>query len=328
MRRLSPAMLTMMMLGVVGLLVAMYFGKRLLATQELPPPEPVVNVPMALTDLRPGTRITEAHIGLGRARESGLTRDIIRSNRVVIGRVVKNPITAAEPISTTDLYPPGESPPLEVADGMRAVTIPVGEATAAVSGLVQIGQYVDVHFTPSNISADDDTGGLIMTLFKGVKILAINGIAVGGTSAGRGANNVTLELTPQQANIILLARDRGVLNMTYNPEGKGTGVIAVEDENRATLNEILNLPPRPEPESPFVTEFFEGTSRGVYQFRDGIRIGDGFQDPRDNRSRGPRSNRRQPGRAPAPETPSDRTVPEPDTPAPPDDDPSGRTARR
>jgi pilus assembly protein CpaB len=325
-RRLSPAMLTMMMLGVVGLLVAMYFGKRLLATQELPPPDPVVNVPMALTDLRPGTRITEAHIGQGRARESGLTRDIIRSNRVVIGRVVKNPITAAEPISTTDLYPPGESPPLEVAEGMRAVTIPVGEATAAVSGLVQVGQYVDIHFTPSGIPGDDDTGGLIMTLFKGVKILAINGIAVGGTSAGRGASNVTLELTPQQANIILLARDRGVLNLTYTPDGKGTGVIAVEDENRATLNEILNLAPRPEPEPPFVTEFFEGTSRGVYQFRDGMRIGDGFQDPQDDRLRSPGSNRRQRGRDR--ETPRDRTVPEPDTPSPPTDDPGGRTARR
>lgn len=293
MRRLSPALLTMIMLGVVGLLVTLYFGKRLLATQEAPPPDPMINIPMALTDLNPGTRITAAHIGMGRAREAGLARETVRSNRVLIGRVVKNPITAAQPISTTDLFPPGEYPPPDISPGMRAVAIPVGDATALGEGMIQRGSYVDVHFTPANVPNADETGGMILLLFKGVKVMAVNN----GGAAGRGGNTVTLELTPQQANIALLAKDRGDLNLTYTPDGKGTGVVAVEDEHRATLYEILGLESVPDegPVPPHVTEIFSGTGRSVHQFREGRLIdrnsfGD---DPRRNQDRRiqPRSSR-------------------------------------
>src|SRR5262245_23892182 len=112
------------MLGVVGLLVVLYVGKKLLAQNDAPPEDPLVNIPMALTDLKPGIRVTEAHLGTGKARQSNLTRDTVQASRVLVGRVVRNPIRAAQPISTNDLYPPGENAPLELARGMRAVSVP------------------------------------------------------------------------------------------------------------------------------------------------------------------------------------------------------------
>lgn len=271
MRRLSPALLTMVMLGVVGLLVAMYFAKSMFATEEAPDPDPIQNLPMALTDLAPGTRITAEHVGTGRARTSSVTPQTVISERILIGRIVKEPIKAAKPIDSSALYPPGEGPPLDLDPGTRAVTISLSGSSSGTIGLVKPGQYIDVMFTPSDLPDFDESGGLIMTLFKGVKIIAINGITTGGGRRSRGTDEVTLELTPEQANIVLLAEGKGKLDITYTGEGKGTGVVGVDNENRATLNQILGIDPPDDPEkrTAFTTEVFSGTGRQLRSFVDG-----------------------------------------------------------
>jgi pilus assembly protein CpaB len=87
---------------------------------------------------------------------------------------------------------------------------------------------------------------------------------------------VTLELTPEQANIILLAKDKGALQLTYTPEGKGNGGVAVADADRATLSEILGLSEPKKEEPAHSVEMFFGSGRNVVQFRDGKRIDSTF----------------------------------------------------
>lgn len=269
MKRLTPAALTMAMLVVVGLLVVGYVAKNLLARDEAPPADPILTVPMALADIEPGTVISEGHIALGRLRESQMVPETIRSDAVVIGRVAKQTIQAARPILTTDLYAPGDYPPLQLGAGMRAVAIGLDDSTAAVDGLIRPGQFVDVHFTPASYRDQEQTGGLTMTLFKGVKVLAINRSTAGG-SAPRGGNNVTLELSEEQSNILIQARSKGSLTLTYAPEGKGDGGVAVSRKDRATLDEILGLEPLAEP---FTSEIYYGSGRSVLQFQNGRPIG-------------------------------------------------------
>lgn len=252
--KLTPALLTTIMLLVVGSLVTAFVAKRILAREVARPPEPI-NIPMALTDLKPGTVITEAHIGMGPVRPEQLDPEVLHTNRVVVGRVVKNPITRAQPIRTSDLYAPGERPPLNVAAGMRAVSVALSDGTALVDGLIEPGQYVDVHFIPSGNTIA--RGGMVMTLFEGVKVLAINRSQSSTSSVGRGANSVTMELTPSQANIMLLASNRGEINLTYSPNGAGDGGVAVAAEDRAFLDEILGLTQT----APFVTEIYTGSAR-------------------------------------------------------------------
>jgi pilus assembly protein CpaB len=258
----------MLMLFVVGLLVVGYVAKNLLARDEAPPSDPIVTVPMALADMEPGTVITEAHIALGRLRQSQLVPETIQSNEVLIGRIVKEPIQAARPILTTNLYAPNEYPPLQLEPGQRAVAISLDDSTSAVDGLVRPGEYVDVHFTPASYRDQDRTGGLTMTLFKGVKVLALHRGAY-GASAGRGGTTVTLALTEEQANILIQARDKGGLTLTYTPDGRGNGGVAVSREDRATLDEILGLGPE---DRPFASEVFHGSSRSVNEFQNGRRV--------------------------------------------------------
>lgn len=267
MRFLTPAFVTLAMLAVVGVLIGGYFVKGLFATPEKAPTVQTRNVPMSLGDLAPGTVITAAHIGQGpiRTEELQKSRDVMMNETKLIGRVVREKITAATPIRVSQLYQPGEFPSLEVEPGMRAVSISVGDSTALVGGQLKPNQYVDVQLTPQ-INDERTGGGMTLALFKGVKVLSVSR---GGRD--RSGNQVTLEVTPRQVNVITLAKGRGELNLAYNPSGKGDGGVLAGTEDRATFDEILGLKAPTPPTPPVLTEHYKGSGRGVIAFFDGKR---------------------------------------------------------
>ncbi len=282
MRRLTPALLTMVMFGVVGLLVMAYVAKNLLARDEAPRPPSTRNIPMGIADIPAGTFITENHIGMGPFPVEKLDRDMLLVNRVIVGRIAKEEIKAAQPIRANQLFQPGELPSLStrVGPGMRAVTIDVSDSGAMVDGLVKPGEYVDVLFTYGAASNDDAfQGGLTMRLFEGVKVIAYNRNLQQGR-LDRSSNNVTLELTEPQTNIITLAKGRGQLTLSYNPNGAGDGGLALSNTERVTLYEILGLKPQEEAPEPFMAEIYRGTGRDTLMFNDkGRRIDAGVNNP-------------------------------------------------
>lgn len=256
------------MFGVVGLLVAAYVVKRMFASVPAPAAPATRNVPMAIADIEPGTVITENHLGQGPYPVDKLERDTLLVNRVVVGRVAKVKIPAAQPIRANMLYKPGELPPLQVADGYRAITVDIGESTAMVDGMIKPGQYVDVLFTTGYESGGDALqGGVTLRLFEGVKVIAINRNFSQGR-VERGGNRVTLELTEPQANVLVMARERGRITLTYNPQGPGDGGLALNNAERVTLYEILGMKPAEPPPEPFSTETYRGSSRTVFLFND------------------------------------------------------------
>lgn len=271
MKNITPAFITVMMLIVVSVLVGFYVIKSM-----LPSPAPAVAVgtravPMASADIPAGTLITEEHLLLGRLSESKLERDIILKSDAIVGRYAMKDIKQAQAIHTTDLYAPGNRPDLEVGPGMRAVTIGLGDSTAVVDGLIKPGDYVDVHMTISNDASDKRyRGGFTTTMFKGVKVLAMNRLTQQSTLS-RGANTVTFELTPAQSNILLQAKTKGELSITYTPNGPGSGGIEIAEADRAYFDEILGLPEIPEPEKPFTTEIYRGSSRSTINYDEDYR---------------------------------------------------------
>lgn len=266
MKLLTPAFLTVAMLGVVGLLVAGYVAKNLLATPEKKAEIARQNIPMPVADIPAGTLITELHLGQAPVDLKTLSPDTLRSNRVIVGRYAKADLKAATAIRANQLLPPNEMPLLKVGANMRAVSIEVGESTSMVDGLIRPGNYVDVLFTFSG-SEERFAGGLTMRLFEGVKIIAINRNQLQGR-VDRSNNRVTLELTEAQANVVTLARAHGSINLTYNPTGRGTGGLSLSNSERVTLHEILGLKSPNPPEDPFATEIWRGGSREVRTFND------------------------------------------------------------
>lgn len=282
MRRLTPALLTVVMFGVIGLLVAAYVAKNLLAVEEKPPQVQTMLIPMAAVDIAKGTTVSEVHIGKGPFPVDRLSTDTLRVERLIVGRVAKEDIKAANPIRANQLYQPGELPPLEIAAGMRAVSVSVDDSTSMVDGLIKPGNHVDVLFTFGTSGGGDDTeGGITMRLFEGVKIIAINRNLAQSVLA-RGENRVTLELSEPQANILVLANERGNITLTYNPNGPGTGGLAVNSTERVTLYQILGLTPPSDPVEPFASEIFRGSNRSVQRFSDKGRLIDNYNPPQPN----------------------------------------------
>jgi pilus assembly protein CpaB len=259
----------MIMLLVVGGLVVAYVGKRLLAKPEAVATDRVQVVPMAIQDIPAGTIITEAHLAKGRMSASKLEPEHVLTNEPLLGRVVKNPIKHATPIKTTDLYLPNEFPELQLSAGMKAITLPMGATT--VEGLVKEGSRVDIHFTPASAPDMGETGGYTMTLMKAVKVVAMNRNLAGAGARNRASGSMTVEVSPEQANILLLCKDKGQLNLTYTNELVNTGRISLADADKATLAEILNVSPGKKPTPPNVTELYMGAGRRMQTFKDGLR---------------------------------------------------------
>lgn len=271
MKRLTPATVTLLMLVVVGALITAYVARKLFAKTPVVAQVGTRLVPMAVADLEPGTIIRSEHLGEGPIRTDSMERDMLLSNRVIIGRTVKEPIKRAEAIRGGQLHAIDYKAPIEITDGMHAVTVGTGDYTTIVDGFISPGDFVDVHFSTSSSSDERYRGGFTTTLLKGVKVIGLNKQSRGVGSAQRSGNTVTLEVYPAQSNVLIEADKRGQITLTYNPTGKGTGGISVESEDRAYFDELLGLKPLPEPEKPYEMEFYTGSGRGVVLFQDGKR---------------------------------------------------------
>ena len=272
MKFLTPAFVTIAMLLVVGGLIVAYIAKNLLASEPPPAEVQTRRVPLAVAELKPGTVITDQHIGLAPMPADEIPAGTLLSAEGLVGRVVKETISAATMINTSSLYAPGERPPLDVGEGMVAVTVSLAARAEMVDGLIRPDQFVNVHMTPGQIAQDDRVGGgLTLTLFEGVKVLAMNQEQSASGALDRFGNDVTLELTPRQANIMILAEKKGDITLTYNPKGRGDGGVAGGSDDRVTLRQILGLEEKPEPPKPFVTEHYRGGGRSTIEFVDGFR---------------------------------------------------------
>ncbi len=293
MKRLTPAVVSLMMLCVVAALVTAYCAKKLLAHDRRSRTSALAsigknveyrNVPVAHGAIEPGTELTAALLRTSRLPSDALEADVLASDPSLIGRIVRREIAAGEPIRASQLYPPGERPSLAVAPGMRAVSVSFPPGADAVSDLIRPGQSVDVHLALGANEAKDNRlrGGLALTLLSGVRVLAV---ARPG-AADRSRTSVTLELSPEQANVLILARKKGDLALCYNPDGAKTARVNPPGMDPTTLDEILGVktaadasPLRSSPEPPRrrsplppttdrheTSEIFKGTVRTTVEF--------------------------------------------------------------
>ncbi|MBI1312044.1 Flp pilus assembly protein CpaB [bacterium] len=284
MKNLTPAKLVMLVFVAMAGMIVLYVVKTLTA-REVPPPVNTTRViPMFVSDVEPGTVITEKHVGRGPWLADDIKDDVLLSEGGIIGRVVKVPIEAATPIHGNALYAHGELPPLSVSQGYRAVTVSIREQAAIMNGLIKPGDFVDIQFTPKELSGDPRyklVGGMSIKLFKGVRVLALNRNFVQSPLQAT-ENSVTLEIAEQDTGILELCSKSGELTLQFTKVGDGRATVQVKDPNRPTLEEILQLPPVPEePEPPvppepdrFTSRIYRQSALNTVRFQDGVPTND------------------------------------------------------
>ena len=139
---------------------------------------------------------------------------------VLLGTVVRNAITAGEPVTQGSLVAPGDRGFLAAAlgPGMRAVTVPAS-AQSAVAGFVFPGYRVDLVLTQA-VAGDD---GLPLktseTILQNLRVLATDQstqttTTEDGRTVVREFSNVTIEVTPRIAEKIAVAQTLGSLSLS------------------------------------------------------------------------------------------------------------------
>ena len=138
----------------------------------------------------------------------------------LLGTVVRNPITAGEPVTQGSLVAPGDRGFLAAAlgPGMRAITVPVSEKTG-VGGFIFPGDRVDVMLTQTINGAEGQSLNTAETVLKNLRVLATDQSTEtttdeNGKTVVQAFRTVTLEATPRIAEKITVAQTIGALSLS------------------------------------------------------------------------------------------------------------------
>ena len=140
--------------------------------------------------------------------------------QTLIGSVVRNEISAGQPLTQGAIVRPGERGFLAAAlgPGMRAVTVGVS-ATSGVAGFVFPGDRVDLVLT-QEVSGGDDEAPLRAseTIVRNIRVLAVdqrlNARDEAGNQVAQTVATITFEATPKIAEKIAVAQTIGQLSLS------------------------------------------------------------------------------------------------------------------
>jgi pilus assembly protein CpaB len=211
-----------------GLLALIFVGSS--APPAPPPVDPSTlaapieteDVLVASRDLAIGTVTVESDFQWVRWPRDAVSVEAMLTNALnpniiedIRGSIVRNPLMRGEPIRREKLVK-GQSSGMMSAilpSGMRAVAVPIDkDSTLAAGGFILPNDRVDV--VRSSQRSDRSQEFEVETILADVRILA-----VGQTSVDRGgernisAVNATLEVTPAQAEILVLAQRQGPVSL-------------------------------------------------------------------------------------------------------------------
>ena len=172
-------------------------------------------VVVASRDLMFGTQLREGMLEVIDWPASGTLKDPVTEPKQIYQRVINTAILRGEPVLATKLAPLGEKGGLSALlhEGTRAVTVKVNEIVG-VAGFALPGNFVDVM-----VNATDKSGKVISKIvLERILVLALAQDASTSETKPRLVNAVTLEVTPQQAEQIDLARSVGSLSLVLRSQ--------------------------------------------------------------------------------------------------------------
>lgn len=156
---------------------------------------------------------------------------------VLKDRVVKTAFVRGEPILEAKLAPPGTQGGLSavVAEGKRAMTVRVNDVVG-VAGFALPGNYVDIMVNTQHEGAkgNNKDAAISKIVLERILVLAIAQTADRDETKPKVVNAVTLEVSPQQAELLDLARSVGTLSLVLRNQ-VDTQSAETEGGTKATL---------------------------------------------------------------------------------------------
>ena len=195
---------------IFGLLAATSVSGYLRSVRENTNPNAMV---VAKVDIPLGARIIAEQLTTVEVPKAATPDGTFIKLDQVIGRIAITKISAREPVTTGRLAVAGASGGLSavIPEGYRAMTVKVDDETG-IAGFLMPGTLVDVLAV---ITGDNNQGAVSKIVLQNIKVLA-NGQNLDQPKDEREANsvkNVTLQVTPDQAEKLALASAEGKLRL-------------------------------------------------------------------------------------------------------------------
>lgn len=233
--------LFMLLIATVAGLSAVMLASRWLLQQG---GNSITKVAVATTDINLGERLSPEFVKLVDWPASSLPPGAIQDQRAIDGRVTKASLTRGEPVLESKLTPVGTKGGLSavIADGKRAITVRVNDVVG-VAGFALPGSFVDILVNTqkdkdSHAAADRAERSISKIVLEKILVLAVAQEVNRDETKPKVVNAVTLEVSPEEAEKLDLARSVGTLSLVLRNQGDPRPV----DTAGATKDSLLKEP--------------------------------------------------------------------------------------
>lgn len=247
-KRLIIALTGAVLCGLIGvMLITRYLSKVQAFTKNLS------NVVVAKKEIQLGEKITAEHLAVTAIPNGSTPEGVFRKMSDVVGRVAITSIGVRETITAMKLAPEGVGAGLSavIPDGYRAMTVKVDDVVG-VSGFIMPGSFVDVVaiIVPPSQQGGDGRNPISKIVLQSIKVLA-SGPKIDSPADQREPTSVkavTLQVTPEQAEKLVLAANEGKLQLVMRNYGDQEDT-QTKGANKGSLLSGDSYVPQPEPKS-------------------------------------------------------------------------------
>ena len=264
---------------------------------EVTETEPVL---VAVAKIDRGAMLSEADVEIRQWPKGLSPAGALRTVDEATERGAVGVVMAGEVILDSKLSPKDSGRGLAslITPGMRAFTVQASRVATNVAGFILPGNKVDVLLNMKGGRGDDTGGGSTTTLLQAIEVLAVDQrleAPADNKVDPKGLSSVTLLVTPEQANLLDLGQNMGVLtfslrNLTDTADAnpapttvndirfRGEAPSDVLDGDQPPSAELLaklqtltggSRPPASQRDAAIVT--FRGSQRGRVTLTDGLR---------------------------------------------------------
>ncbi|MGV2290626.1 Flp pilus assembly protein CpaB [Trinickia sp. YCB016] len=224
---------------LAGIAAVVFASKWLIQTSS----SAVTPVVVATGDISLGEPLNAGEIHVINWPSGSVPPGAFTDVKALDGRVVRASLERGEPVLESKLAPLGTKGGLSavIGEGHRAITVRVNDVVG-VAGFALPGNYVDVIVnTQEPGKGDAQQNSISKTVLEKILVLAVAQQVNRDDTAPKVVNAVTLEVTPEQAEKLDLARSVGTLSLVLrNQVDKDT-----LNTDGATKQTLLGQPPVP-----------------------------------------------------------------------------------
>jgi len=203
--------LLMMAVAVLMGLIAVMLASRWLLRQT---PGTGHKIVVAAMDVNLGQRLGPEMLKLVDWPSDSLPRGALRDLKKVSGRVLKTSVLRDEPLTESKMAPAGTLGGLSalIAEGKRAITVRVNDVVG-VAGFALPGNFVDIIVNTQTAEGTANGQAISKIVLERILVLAVAQEVSRDETKPRVVNAVTLEVSPEQAEKVDLARSVGSLSL-------------------------------------------------------------------------------------------------------------------